>query len=111
MSFGKHVKKPLKWTSVVEVVWHDLQGGNKRLDPEALVALDLFFISITPEVISGVSGQPIFTNSTTTEPSLLSMFCSLLSIVMVITILSLCCTFHLRTQLANTLVTSLQQSI
>jgi ABC-type siderophore export system fused ATPase/permease subunit len=41
----------------------------------------------------------------------LSMFCSLLSIVMVITILSLCWTLHLRTQLANTLVTSLQQSI
>jgi uncharacterized OB-fold protein len=41
MSFGKHVKNPLKWTSVVEAAWHDLQGGIKRFDPEALTALEL----------------------------------------------------------------------
>ncbi len=40
-SFGKHVKNPLKWTSTVEAAWHDLQGGIKRFDPEALAALDL----------------------------------------------------------------------
>jgi hypothetical protein len=41
MSFGKHVKNPLKWTSVVEATLHDLQGGIKRFDPEALAALEL----------------------------------------------------------------------
>ncbi len=41
MSFGKYVKNPLKWTSVVEAVWHDLQGGIKRFDPKVLVELDL----------------------------------------------------------------------
>jgi hypothetical protein len=41
MSFGKHVKNPLKWTSVVEAAWHDLQGRIKRFDPEALAALEL----------------------------------------------------------------------
>ena len=40
-SFGKHVKNPLKWTSTVETAWHDLQGGIKRFDPEALAALEL----------------------------------------------------------------------
>ena len=40
-SFGKHVKNPLKWTSSVEAAWHDLQGGIKRFDPEALAALEL----------------------------------------------------------------------
>ena len=40
MSFGKHVKIPLKRTSVVETVGHDLQGGIKRFDPEALAALE-----------------------------------------------------------------------
>jgi hypothetical protein len=30
MSFSKYVKNPLKWTSVVEDAWHDLQGGIKR---------------------------------------------------------------------------------
>jgi hypothetical protein len=41
MSFGKHVKNPLKWTSTVEAAWHDLQGGIKLFDPEALAALEL----------------------------------------------------------------------
>jgi hypothetical protein len=41
ISFGKHVKNPLKWTSVVESAWHDLQGGIKRFDPEVLSALEL----------------------------------------------------------------------
>jgi hypothetical protein len=41
MSFGKHVKNPLKWTSVVEATWHDLQGGIKCFDPEALSTLEL----------------------------------------------------------------------
>ena len=41
MSFNKHVKNPIKWTSVVESAWHDLQGGIKRFDPEALAALEL----------------------------------------------------------------------
>jgi hypothetical protein len=41
MSFGKHVKNQLKWTSVVEAAWHDLQGGIKRFDPEALADLEL----------------------------------------------------------------------
>ena len=41
MSFGKHVKNPLKWTSTVESSWHDLQGAIKRFDPEALAALEL----------------------------------------------------------------------
>ncbi len=40
-SFGKHVKNPLKWTSTVESAWHNLQGGIKRFDPEALSALEL----------------------------------------------------------------------
>ncbi len=40
-SFGKHVKNPLKWTRVVEVSCHDLQGGIKRFDPEVLTALEL----------------------------------------------------------------------
>ena len=31
----------LKWTIVVEAVWHDLQGGIKCFDPEALAALEL----------------------------------------------------------------------
>jgi len=35
------VKNPLKWTSTVEAAWHDLQGGIKRFDPEALAALEL----------------------------------------------------------------------
>jgi hypothetical protein len=43
MSFSKHVKNPLMWTSVVEAAWHDLQGGIKRFDPEALAALELVF--------------------------------------------------------------------
>ena len=41
MSFGKHVKNPLKLTSTVESSWHDLQGVIKRFDPEALAALEL----------------------------------------------------------------------
>jgi hypothetical protein len=41
MSFGKHVKNPLKWTSVVEATLHDLQGGIKRFNPEVLAALEL----------------------------------------------------------------------
>ena len=36
-----HRKNPLKWTSVVESVWHDLQGGINRFDPEALAGLEL----------------------------------------------------------------------
>jgi hypothetical protein len=31
----------LKWTSVVESVWHDLQGNIKCFDPEALAVLEL----------------------------------------------------------------------
>jgi hypothetical protein len=41
MSFGKHVKNPLEWTSTVESSWHELQGAIKRFDPEALAALEL----------------------------------------------------------------------
>jgi hypothetical protein len=41
MSFGKHVKNPLKWTSSVESSWHELQGAIKRFDPEALTVLEL----------------------------------------------------------------------
>jgi hypothetical protein len=41
MSFDKHVKNPLKWTSVVESAWYDLQGGIKCFDPESLADLEL----------------------------------------------------------------------
>jgi hypothetical protein len=41
MSFGKHVRHPLKWTSTVESSWHERQGAINRFDPEALVALEL----------------------------------------------------------------------
>ena len=41
MSFGKHVKNPLKWTITVESSWYDLQGVIKRFDPETLPVLEL----------------------------------------------------------------------
>ncbi len=41
MSFGKHVKNPLKWTLTVESSWHDLQEVIKRFDPEDLAVLEL----------------------------------------------------------------------
>ena len=41
MSFNKHVKISLKWTSVVESDWHDLQVGIKLFDPDDLDALEL----------------------------------------------------------------------
>ncbi len=79
-------------------------------DPEVFKAR-LVQISTTPVIISGVSGPPIFTSSTTIAPSLSPMFCSLLSIVMGFTLLTMRRTLHLRSQLASTFVISLQQSI
>jgi hypothetical protein len=130
MSFNKHVKNPLKWTSVVEAAWHDLQGGIKRFDPEDLSFLELvldvnnsgdpqwaqwatslFSMSTTRATPSGLSGLRASMNSTTTV-LLLSLRCySLLSTVMVFTVLCLQRTLLLHTQLANIFVTTLQLSM
>jgi hypothetical protein len=41
LSTTQACEEPLKWTSVVEAAWHDLQGVIKRFDPEALATLEL----------------------------------------------------------------------
>ena len=109
LSFGKHVKNPLKWTSVVEAAWHDLQGGIKRCDPEALAALELV-LDVYNSTPSGLSGLRASMNSTTTARLQSLRCCSLSSTVMAFTLLCLRRTLLLHTQLASIFVTTLQQS-
>jgi len=110
MSFDKHVKNPLKWTSVVEASWHDLQGAIKRFDPEALAALELVLDIYNSGDHQWGQWATNFYEQHNKTSLLLPRVCSLLSIVMTFTMLFLRHTLRLRTQLASTFMTSLQQS-
>ena len=89
MSFNEHAKNPIKWTSVVESAWHDLQGGIKRFDPEALTVMELVLDVYTPATTRGLSGLPASTSSIAIALSLLVRFCSLSSTITDFTFLCL----------------------
>jgi hypothetical protein len=106
-SFGKHVKNPLKWTSTVEAGWHDLQGGIKRFDPEALTARELVLDIYNSGDHQWGQWATSFYEQHNDRAFTVSKFCSQL---LTVTGFIMPCphrTPHLRTQLARILVIEL----